>query len=154
MKCRVFRAINRMKCRNLTLLAHSTTTTTPKHRHKRSRNSHIQIERGFSPTLSVQVRSKREKIHAHYRGGRKSSLGYSSRSQCDKGTVPLSHSELTLDRFDLQLYPLGTEVAQNIRKGPSRIQRQIENGAVALNVASRENNPALYAILGRFKHMA
>ncbi len=28
----------------------------------------IQIERGFSPTLSIQVRSRREKIHAHYLG--------------------------------------------------------------------------------------
>ena len=63
-------------------------------------------ERGFSPALSVQVRPKREKIHAH---------------ECDKGTVPLSHPGLALDRLDLQLYPLGTGVAQNIRKGPGRI---------------------------------
>ena len=44
-----------MKCRNLTLLAHRTTTTTPKRRHKRSRNSHIQIERGFSPAYKSSV---------------------------------------------------------------------------------------------------
>ena len=38
----------------------------PRHRHKN--------ECGFSPTLSVRVRSKREKIHARYLGGRKSTL--------------------------------------------------------------------------------
>lgn len=65
----------------------------------------------------------------------------------------MSHSGLTLDRLDLQLYPLGTGVAQNIRKGPGRIQRQIENSSVALNIASRENNPEPYAIFGRIKHM-
>ena len=61
------------------------------------------IERGLS-TLDF----KREKIHARYLGGRKSTL-----MNVTKG--------LSLDRLDLQLYPLGTGVAQNIRKDPGRI---------------------------------
>ena len=50
--------------------------------------------------------SRWEKIHAH---------------ECDKGTTPLPHPGLALDRLDLQLYPFGAGVAQNIRKGPGRI---------------------------------
>ena len=37
----------------------------------------MQIEGGLSPTLSAKLRPKREIIHPHHLGGRKSSLDYS-----------------------------------------------------------------------------
>ena len=45
----------------------------------------------------------------------------SSCRQSRSRATPLSHPGLALDRLDLQLYPLGAGVAQNIRKGPGRI---------------------------------